>query len=248
MEIKNLVSAALVLGGGALALHGFLSTNTSLMNIGIAGAFLGAVVFTFKSSKYVKKEAIENLMEPYAGVFSSFSENLALNGNAVYIPPYENLPRGGVFIPLHENFELDLARLDEKTVFLTDVPNEKAMGLFLGPFGASLVEKYEEHLEGPLDSSGIPTVESAAGSVLRALGLAKKVYIEERGDRLRIILQPDIKCEPKNCEKTPCPLCASVLLALAKATGELLLTERVEAKDYGIEITARKLGGVQEWM
>ncbi|ASJ05714.1 hypothetical protein [Thermococcus barossii] len=248
METKNIVSGVLVIGGGALALHGFLSASTGLINLGIAGAFLGAVIFTFKSSKYVKKESIENLLEPYKRVFSSFSDNLALGGNAIYIPPYENLPNGGLFIPLHENFELDLARLDEKTVFLTDVPNERAMGLFLGPFGASLVEKYEEHMEAPLDGAGSSAVESAAGSVLRTLGLARRVYIEENEDGFRAVIQPEIECEPETCEKAPCPICASVLLALAKATGELLLTEKVEEKDYGIEITVKKLGGVGEWM
>jgi len=247
MEVKNIVSGALVISGGALALHGFLTANTGFINIGIAGAFLGAVVFTFKSSKYVKKEALENLLESYAGVFALFSENLALNGNAVYIPPYENLPKGGLFVPLHENFELDLARLDEDIVFLTDVPNERAMGLFLGPFGASLVEKYEEHLEAPLEGAGTAAVESAAGSVLRSLGLAKRVYIEE-GKGFRVVIQPEVECEPKTCEKTPCPICASVLLALAKATGQVLLTEGVEERDYGIEISVRKLGGVEEWM
>jgi len=248
MESKNVVSATLVLSGSALALYGFLNTLTTLINIGIAGVFLGIVVFTFKPSKYIKMDALESLLKPYRTVFDSFSENLALNGNAVYIPPYENLPRGGVFIPLNEEFELDLARLDEKTVFLTETPNERAMGLFLGPFGSSLLEKYEEYAEGSLDGVDTSAVESVSGSVLKALGLAKRVYIEEEKDSLRVIIQPGIQCEPTNCEKTPCPICASILLALAKATGELILTEGVEKKDHGIEISAKKIGGIHKWM
>jgi len=248
METKDAVSIALAVTGGLLSLYGFIQANTRWMNLGIAGAFLGAVVFTFKSGKYTKKEAVEGTISSYRAVFTSFVENLSLEGNAIFIPPYENLPRGGLFVPLHEKFDLDLARLDEGTVFLTEVPNERAMGLFLGPFGWSLVEKYEEHFDGPLEGGGAETVESVAGAVLRSLGLAKRVFIEEKEDEFRIIVSPEISCEPHHCEKIPCPICASVLLALARATKELIEVEDIEEKDHGIEITVRKLGGVEEWM
>jgi len=248
MKLKNLISIGLVSSGGGLAIYGLFLSNTSFINLGIAGMLLGAVTFTFKSGEYVKKDIIEILLEPYKSVFSLFSDNLSLNGNAIYIPPFENLPNGGVFIPLYENFELDLARLDEKTVFLTEVPTERAIGLFLGPFGISLVNKYEEHLEGSLNSVGTSGVESTTRSVLKALGLAERIYIEEENENLKVIIEPNIKCDPKNCEKTPCPICASILLALAKATGELILTEKIERIEYGIEITAKKLGGVEKWI
>jgi len=248
MEAKNVAGAVLIALGAVIGIAGFLNAEVKLTNLGIAGVFLGLVVLTFKSSEYVKRESVKALMEPYRRVFSTFADNLYLEGSAVFIPPYENLPRGGLFVPLHEKFELDLARLDEKTVFLTDVPNERAMGLFLGPFGDSLVEKFEEHFEGPLDGAGSGAVESVAGSVLRYLELADRVYIEEKDDGFRVVVRPTIGCKPENCEKVPCPVCASVLLALAKGTGQVLAVESVEEKDYGIEATVRKLGGVEEWM
>lgn len=248
METKDIVGGILAVSGGVLALYGFLNALSSYINLGIAGMFLGAVVITFKSSSYVKREALLYVMGSYERFFESFVGNLHLEGNAVYIPPFENLPEGGIFVPLHEEFELDLPRLDTETVFLTDVPNERAMGLFLGPIGIDLLKKYEEHLEYPLSGSGPETVESAAGAVLRAFGLAKRVYIEEKENGFRVVVQPEVECKPKICEKTACPLCSSILLALARATEELIYTERVEEKDYGIEIEVKKLGGVEEWM
>jgi len=248
MKARGASGLTLMITGLALAIYGFMNVKTTLTNLGIAGVFLGLVVLTFKSSDYVKKESVQAIMEPYRRIFSTFADNLYLEGNAVFIPPYENLPRGGLFVPLHDKFELDLARLDEGTVFLTDVPNDRAMGLFLGPFGDPLVEKFEEHFEGPLDGAGSGAVESVAGSVLRYLELANRVYIEEKDRRFRVIIRPTIECKSENCEKIPCPICASVLLALAKGTNQVLAVESVEEKDYGIEVTVRKLGGVEKWM
>lgn len=248
MEAKNVAGALLIVLGGVAGVAGFLNGDARTTNLGLAGVFLGLVVLTFKSGGYVKKESVLAVMEPYRRVFSAFADNLYLEGNAVFIPPYENLPRGGLFVPLHEDFELDPARLDEKTVFLTDVPNDRAMGLFLGPFGDSLVEKFEEHFEGPLDGAGSSAVESVAGSVLKYLELADRVYIEEKDNGFRVVVRPTVECKPENCEKVPCPVCASILLALAKGTGQVLTIESVEEKDYGVELDVKKLGGVEEWM
>ncbi|ASJ03600.1 hypothetical protein A3L09_10190 [Thermococcus profundus] len=248
VENKDIASGILIVLGVLLSVYGFLRSNQTWTNLGIAGIFLGTVVFTFKSSKYVKRDALQGVWGSYRDLLSTFSDNLYLEGKAIYIPPYRNLPRGGVFVPLHEDFDLDLARLDEGTVFLTDVPSEKQMGLLLGPFGGRLIEKYEEHFEGSLKGTGSQAVESVAGSVLRSMGLAKRVYIEEEEDSFRIVVDPGIKCTPENCERTPCPVCSSILLSLATATGELIQAESFERKDYGVEIKARKLGGVERWM
>ena len=246
MELKYIVSAALGISGGLMVLRGFLAANQSYINLGIAGMFLGAVVLTLKSSKYVKKDAADMLLKSHKGFFKDFLSNLKLEGNAVYLPPYENLPKGGIFVPLHEEFDIDPARLDENTFFLTDIPDEKSMGLLITSLGKGLLEKYEEHLEAPISS--VPELESSAGSVLRALGLAKRVHIEENESEIRVVLTPEVSCNPEECEKAPCPICASVLLGLAKATDNLIGVESFEKKDYGIEIKVKKLGGVREWM
>lgn len=246
MEEKYIVSVALVVFGGLLALRGFLEANQNYMNLGIAGMFLGAIVLTIKSSKYVKKDSVDIILKAEKDFFRNLLNNLKLEGNAVYLPPYENLPKGGIFAPLHENFDIDPARFDENALFLTDVPNEASMGLLLPSFGATLLNKYEEHLEAPIAS--IPEIESAASSVLRGLGLASRVHIDEKGEELRIIVTPELSCDPQVCEKAPCPICASILLGVAKATDQLIGVQSFQKKDYGVEIMAKKLGGIEKWM
>lgn len=42
--------------------------------------------------------------------------------------PYENLPKGGLFIPLRKDFDIDPGRFGEDIVFLTNVGSERQMG------------------------------------------------------------------------------------------------------------------------
>ncbi len=67
MELKYIVSAVLGVSGGLIALKGFLDANQSYINLGIAGLFLSAVVLILKSSKYVKKDAVDVMLNSYKG-------------------------------------------------------------------------------------------------------------------------------------------------------------------------------------
>ncbi|ASJ10300.1 hypothetical protein A3L12_02805 [Thermococcus sp. P6] len=253
MEVEKIASASLGGIGVSLLIYGAINSNQSLVNLGFAGLFLGFVILTFKSKEYIRREALDNLVFPYAEMLRDMVRDLGLEGNALYIPPYENMPEGGTFIPLHREFDLDLGRMDEETVFLTNVANERQMGLRIRPAGADLVKKFEEHFEAPLDGSGHKAVESVASSVLRAFDLARGVVIdEEEGGGFRIVVKPTnmnvCRKNVEGCNQTACPVCSSILLALAKATGEVIESEEFSIKDYGIEIKARKLGGIAKWM
>ena len=68
------------------------------------------------------------------------------------------------------------------------------------------------------------------------------------GDELRIsISNAGVDFCSSDCRLIQCPICSSVLLAIAKATGELLAVEELRAGEK-IEIKARKLGGIEKWM
>jgi len=252
MRIERVMGASLTGIGAFLLIYGAISSNQIYVNMGLAGLFLSFVVFTFKSKDYVKREALDHFVFPYVRLLRNMVHDLDLEGNALYIPPYENMPEGGTFIPLHEDFDLDLGRMDEKMVFLTNVANERQMGLLIRPTGVDLVKKFEEHFEGTLDGSGPSTVESVASSVLRAFDLARGVHIDEREGELRVVVKPTnmeiCRANIESCNQMACPVCSSILLALAKGTGEVVESESFTIKEYGIEIKAKKIGGVREWM
>jgi len=50
------------------------------------------------------------------------------------------------------------------------------------------------------------------------------------------------------CDQIACPICSSILLSLAKATNEVIMSEKFSSGKHGIEIKAKKLGGIREWM
>lgn len=252
MRMERVAGASLAVIGAFLLIYGAINSNQSQINLGFAGLFLSFVVFTFKSKEYVKREALDNLIFPYVGLLKNMVDDLGLEGNALYIPPYENMPEGGTFIPLHKNFDLDLGRMDEETVFLTNVANERQMGLLIRPTGVDLVKKFEEHFEGSLEGGGYNTVESVSSSVLRAFDLARGVHIDENEEGFRVVVKPTnmeiCRASIDSCNQVACPVCSSILLALAKGTNEVIESESFTIADYGIEIKARKIGGVREWM
>ncbi|WP_048058307.1 hypothetical protein [Pyrococcus yayanosii] len=246
MKRKDIISGILIAFGLVLTVTGFLKAEVRWENLGLAAVILGLVVATIKPSNLVKAETASLLLSGYHETMTNLLRGLSLEGNAVYLPPYGNLPKGGLFVPLREDFDLDPARLSEDEPFVTNVPTEKQMGLLLKPPGAELLEKFEEHLEGPVTS--IAELEGAAGAVLKTLGLADRVYIEEGEETIKIIIQPQQCHFSEACTKVACPICSSILLGLTKATGNVITVGAIEKKDYGIEIMARKLGGIEKWM
>ncbi|MBO8183029.1 MAG: hypothetical protein H0Z28_09595 [Archaeoglobus sp.] len=247
MENKHLAGILLILLGSIFTFKGAIDANQNLINAGIGGVFLGIVVLSFSSVDHVKYDAFKAVVEPYADLVTSFATSLELKEKSVYIPPYGNLPKGGVFVPLHDDFEIDLARFDENTVFITDVGREKEMGLLLIPLGKELMEMYENYSEMDFESAGIGVVDTAS-SVLRTLGLVKSVEVEENEGALKIRLHGVRQSCSFVCKQIACPICSSVLLSIAKALQELVLVEDLQYKNGIVEISARKIGGIKRWM
>lgn len=205
-------------------------------------------MLTFSTSDYIKYDAFKAVTLPYTDLSRKLVEVLELKNEAVYIPPYSNLPEGGVFIPLHNDFDIDLAKLDESTIFITDLSREKEMGLLLTPLGKELVKMYESYSEMDFANAGLHVVENAS-AVLRSLGLAKSVTVEEGEDRIKVYVDGvrTNMCS-KTCEQIACPVCSSVLLSVAKSLQELIVVDGFKFGDGFIEISARRIGGIDEWM
>ena len=247
---KYIAGGVLIAMGAVFAFKGALDGDQSVINVGIGGIFLGVIVLTFSTSEYIKTDAFKAMVSPYFQLSKSLINSLELKSNAVYIPAYDNLPEGGIFIPLHDNFDLDLAKLDETSLFITDVGREKEMGLLLAPIGKDLMKMYESYSETDFTNAGLHAVESAA-SVLKSLGLAASIVVEERGAEIKVLVG-GMKTEicSQTCEQVACPICSSVILSIAKCIQELVVVERfkIEIEHELVEITVRKIGGIDKWM
>ena len=247
---KYIAGGVLIAIGAAFAFKGAMEGNQSVINVGIGGIFLGIIVLTFSTSDYIKYDAFKAMVLPYFQLCKGLINSLELKSKAVYIPAYGNLPDGGIFIPLHDNFDLDLAKLDENSFFITDVGREKEMGLFLAPLGKDLMKMYEKYSEMDFTNAGLHAVENAS-VVLKSLGLAANVVVEEREEQIRVLVEGvKTKICSKTCEQVACPICSSVLLSIAKSIQELIVVEgfKIEIEHGYVEITVRRIGGVDKWM
>lgn len=245
---KYIASAALIIIGAVFVFKGAVEESQDITNIGVGGVFLGIIVLTFSTSNYIKYDAFKAMISPYFHLCKSLINSLELKSKAVYIPSYDNLPNGGVFIPLHETFDLDLAKIDENLFFITDVGREREMGLLLAPLGKDLMIMYEAYSEMDFTNSGLHAVENAS-PVLRSLGLASQVTVEERGEKIRVLIEgiKERMCL-KSCEQIACPICSSILLSMAEGLRELIAVEYIKVQGETVEIIARKIGGVNKWM
>ncbi len=247
---KYIAGGVLIAIGAVFAFKGAMEGNQSVINVGIGGIFLGIIVLTFSTSDYIKYDAFKAMVLPYFQLCKGLINSLELKSKAVYIPAYGNLPDGGIFIPVHDNFDLDLAKLDENSFFITDVGREREMGLFLAPLGKDLMKMYETYSETDFTNAGLHAVENAS-VVLKSLGLAANVVVEEREEQIRVLVEGvKTKICSKTCEQVACPICSSVLLSIAKSIQELIVVEgfKIEIEHGYVEITVRRIGGVDKWM
>jgi hypothetical protein len=248
---KYIAGVVLIVIGAVFAFRGAMEGNQRVINAGIGGIFLGIILLTFSTSEYIKYDAFKAVVSPFFQLCKGLINSLELKSKAVYIPAYGNLPDGGIFVPLHENYELDLAKLDEASFFITDVGREREMGLFLAPLGNDLMKMYEAYSEVDFTNAGLHAVENAS-VVLKSLGLATSVIVEERGgEQIRVLVEGvKTKICSETCEQVACPICSSILLSIAKSIQELIIVERfkIEIEQKHVEITVRRLGGMDKWM
>jgi len=106
--------------------------------------------------------------------------------------------------------------------------------------GREIMKRFEEFAEFDLSGYGIE-ISEICSSVLRALGLAKGVEIAE-GEGLKIEIS-DVSVDfcDGECRLIQCPICSSVLLAVAKATGELIAVFPTQASKYVVQSIGLKI-------
>ena len=240
--MSRTVGAALIGIGIILWYHGGTSSNAGLVNLGIGSIILGLVVAAFPARGYVSRESLELSCGDMSEFLGKISKNLELEGKPVYIPPYENLPSGGIFIPKSEEFRLSLGMLDENDVFITG--SEKESGILISPPPGYRLLKYFKDNYGEIRETDVGYASSAVSGGLSALGIGSAEVFEEEGT-IEIYIRSFL---PRNTEVWGDPVSSAVLLAIAEATGELISVEEAQmVKDY-IRMKARRLGKVEEWL
>ena len=239
MNLKLAAGISLILSGIAVAFFAAANANQHLLNAGIGSAVIGTVLIAFSP----EKRGFGDLISPYHELLKRVADFMEIK-KAVYIPPFEGFPYGAVFLAASEEFEIDPARLDLSSPFVSG--REREAGIVLEAPGREILKKFEEFAELDLSNYGV-AVSEICSSVLRALSLAKEVEIADNEELKIAVKDVGVDFCSSDCRLIQCPICSSILLAVAKATGELISVEELRTGEK-IEIRARRLGGIKEWM
>lgn len=246
---KNIALGFLSIAIGLFLIYsGVVSGTLSFINLGIAGVFVGIVILSFIPSKLIDYEIFESSLKPYILFFEKLTRSLHLSNKIIYIPPYENLPKGGIFIPADDRFKINIGNFDENVVLITSAGRSKEMGLLITPpFGYHLEEKFEEKTK--LAGTDLSLVTSIALSVLKSYELIENLELEENDDEIMLTVE-GIKLVYCNdtCEKQICPICSSILYAIAKSQNQMMLVENFKRDENSIKITIKKLGELYNYL
>ncbi|NJF25143.1 hypothetical protein E3E29_05660 [Thermococcus sp. Bubb.Bath] len=205
-----------------------------MVNLGIGAIILGIVAFSLPGWRCMPAEAGNVLTSGTCGLFKNLAEDLELSGKAFAIPPYENLPRGGIFIPVSKNGRPNLGRLFEGRV----VFSEPEPGLLLSPVpGQGILDEMED-----VSGAGIGYAASAFSGVLGRLGLPE-VKVFEDGENIEAYVETE-------CPDFPYadPVVSALLVALAAGAGEVLVVEDTGTVKGYLKLVLRKAGGVEKWL
>ncbi|WP_029551042.1 hypothetical protein [Thermococcus zilligii] len=213
-------------------LGGSLS-NQAMVNLGIGSLIIGIVAFSLPGWKCHPLETGDVLSSSSCAFFSNLASDVGLKGKVFVIPPYENLPHGGIFIPVSPRGKPNLGRLFEGRVLYS----EPEPGLLLSPVpGWRLIEGLD------ILGSGVGYASSAVSGVLDRFGLPGPKVFEE-GENVEVYV------------KSPCrefphadAVLSAVLVALAAGAGEVLTVEEIgEVKGY-LRLLLKRAGGVEKWL
>ncbi|MCS7121048.1 MAG: hypothetical protein NZ895_00365 [Archaeoglobaceae archaeon] len=223
----KLAGILLMILGSAIALIGFFNSKETILNVGVCGTFIGAVLFSFSQQKNSK------FIESYHENLRNLSKFLELK-KSIYIPRNKHLPDGAVFLALMEDFEIDLAKMDYERIVISG--REREAGMLLKVPGSEILREVEEI-----------SFESVA-SALRYMGLIRSSKIVSSGEDVRILVEGVAVdfCE-EYCKVLACPICSNLIFSFANESNELIEVEKFEVGEK-IEIHARKIGGVERWV
>ena len=103
---KRLIAFIIFLISGIILIYfGTLYGVVTYINLGIGAFFIGIVIYSLIPDRVVDKNIYMTTVENYHSILENILSINNIKGNVVYIPPYYNLKKGGIYITKTENIE-----------------------------------------------------------------------------------------------------------------------------------------------
>jgi hypothetical protein len=241
----------------------------SYINLGVAGIFIGLVVLSFIPSSMIDIGIYDDTVYSYILFFENLLKNANLNKKniyTIYIPPYENLPNGAIFVSSDKNMEQYIGHFDENS----PIVYSNSGVLIYPPICHNFIKKFEDYAEMELKNTDLSLALSAVSSCLRANGLIGSIDYEENGENpdntnnvnnidentsINIIklyiediaLKSSLKLD-ESVLKIACPIVSSTVFSIALSLNKIVSIEYIEKKGDSIILTLKVLGSVEDYI
>ncbi|WP_297465090.1 hypothetical protein [Thermococcus sp.] len=231
----------IAVAGITLWYYGGTRGETALVNLGIGTIILGLVLATMPSRGYVDRKTLPLTCTNLCGFLENLRRELNLKEKPLVIPPYENLPEGGIFIPESENPIPRPGKFSRGRVLITGTPEESGL-LLSPPPGWGIVEYALENV-GELGGTGVGYASSVVSSVLSGLGIGSGEAFEGESGEVEVFVSP--LCDgPFYAD----PIVSAMLLGVAMGRDEIMGVESAERVRGHWKIVLKPLGGIEKWL
>jgi len=226
MDRRLIFPVSLVFFGIVLWYYGGYSGLQVYANLGISSIIIGLLTLSMdnESSKLLKSTC-----EAFCEILDSFNENSF--PLLIVIPPYENLPKGGLlFVSSTEDVSLGILRAKTGRISL-----RYSEGYLITPVpGWGLFEEATKEVVSEDPYSGLSNFLAAEG--------VSSLRLFDNGDGSYVLFVKPL-CLPKFFD----PVVSASLLSLAVSMDSLLEVFDVDYTGEFLTLHFKPLGGVEEW-
>ena len=241
-----------ILSAGSIALALSINYASSILAfIGLGLVFWGGLLFYIRPERYVKEALLDKMALPPLVSLNEIMTGLGYKSKGIHLPPkyFTNFESAKVYFSAENNAKLpspEEMQKNENRVFLKN-PD----GILITSPGFELTELFEKNLGTNLTKVDLQYLEKNMPKLLIDLEIAQKVEMHSTDSRVNVKIEGSITkgiCKEIGrlssiCGSLGCPLCSSIALALAKATGKPIIIEKGLASEDGqiLEIEYRLL-------
>jgi len=237
----RLAGYAMTFVGASVLAGSMVFSSTVWAIVGLVLTFWGILFFFLKPTSLVKADLLDSASFSFLQNVDKLISEFGLKGKGVYLPPrsLKELRSGLVYISARdEAYVPTLAEVGEAEgkVFLKN-PD----GVCLVPSGVALVNLLEKELGTSFAGVGLEYLERNLPKVfVEALEIADDFELSEEDGRVHVRIEGSIYkdlCDEVRrlggvCQVFGCPLCSSIAIALARASGKpVVMDENRLAQD-----------------
>jgi hypothetical protein len=211
--------------------------------VGLGLVFWGGLFFLINPTRYVEGALLSSTVVSLYQTVDRIMKDRNFSGQAYQIPPYpenayipdhlKGLKEMVVFIPTDKNVQTPSIEALAESKFLLKNPG----GILFPPPGLGLLKKIEKDFNVNFVQMSVSEVcESMAKYILYNLHLAKGMELDPQGDQINVKISDSIykdlydhELGLKSISILGCPIVSALACALAKATGNRVTLEELQA-------------------